>query len=213
MAGSTAVHILYFLFLAGAYRYGELSYSYPIMRGGGPMIVAIAGVFLLGEIPSVKAATAIALISVGILAFAQGPHDRRATLFAVGNAFVIAAYTIIDAEGARSSGAPVSYTLWFFVANGVVITAVGLARQGARVPAYISRNWLRSLAGGACAVGYYGIALWAMTKAPVALVAALRETAVIFGAVIAFVLLKEKITGRRILATGTVLAGLVALRF
>lgn len=212
LAGSALVHILYFLFLAGAYRWGELSYSYPIMRGGGPMIVAIAGIFLLREIPSFKEAVAIGLICVGILGFAHGSHDRRATLFAVGNAVVIAAYTIIDAQGARASGAPVSYTVWFFVANGVVITGLALAQRGRQVPAYLQRYWARSLAGGSCALAAYAIALWAMTRAPVALVAALRETSVIFAAVIAFVIFKEKMTARRIFATGAVLAGLVALR-
>jgi drug/metabolite transporter (DMT)-like permease len=177
------------------------------------MIVAIAGIFLLREVPSIKEAAAIVLISAGILAFAHGSHDRRATLFAVANAFVIAAYTIIDAQGARASGAAVSYTLWFFVANGLVITGLALAQHGAKVPAYFRRFWLRSLAGGACAVGAYSIALWAMTQAPVALVAALRETSVIFAAVIAFVIFKEKLTKQRVLATGAVLAGLVALRF
>lgn len=212
LAGSALVHILYFLFLAGAYRWGDLSYSYPIMRGGGPLIVAVAGVFLLQEIPSFKQAAGIVLISAGILAFAHGSHDRRATWFAVGNAAVIAAYTLIDAQGARASGAPVSYTLWFFVANGIVITGLALAQHGARVPAYFRRFWLRSLAGGACAVGAYGIALWAMTLAPVALVAALRETSVIFAAVIAFVIFKEKMTGPRVAATCAVLAGLATLR-
>jgi drug/metabolite transporter (DMT)-like permease len=159
-----------------------------------------------------KEAAAIALISVGILAFAHGSHDRRATLFAISNAVVIASYTIIDAQGARASGAPVSYTLWFFVLNGLVITGLALAKQGGKVPRYLQRYWLRSLAGGACALSAYAIALWAMTKAPVALVAALRETSVIFAAVIAFVIFKEKMTGRRLFATGAVLAGLVALR-
>jgi drug/metabolite transporter (DMT)-like permease len=212
LAGSALVHIFYFLFLAGAYRWGELSYSYPIMRGGGPLIVAIAGAFLLREIPSLKEGFAIGLICAGILAFAHGSHDRRATLFALGNAVVIAAYTIIDAQGARASGAPVSYALWFFVANGAVITSLALMQHGSKVPSYFRRFWMRSLAGGACALGAYSIALWAMTKAPVALVAALRETSVIFAAVIAFVIFKEKMTGRRLFATGAVLAGLVALR-
>jgi drug/metabolite transporter (DMT)-like permease len=212
LAGSALVHILYFLFLAGAYRWGELSYSYPIMRGGGPLIVAIAGIFLLREIPSLKEGAAIVLISAGILAFAHGSHDRRATWFAVGNAVVIAAYTIIDAQGARASGAPVAYTAWFFVLNGIVITGLALAQRGSKVPQYFRRFWLRSLAGGACAFGAYAIALWAMTRAPVALVAALRETSVIFAAVIAFAVFKEKLTGQRIGATCAVLAGLVALR-
>jgi drug/metabolite transporter (DMT)-like permease len=213
LAASAAVHILYFLFLAGAYRWGELSYSYPIMRGGGPMIVAVAGMFLFHEVPSPQEATAIVLICAGVLAFAHGAHDRRATLFAVANAFVIAAYTLIDAEGARASGAPVSYALWFFVANGVVITTVGLAQRGAAVPAYFARRWSRTLAGGILSVGAYGIALWAMTRAPVALVATLRETSVIFAAAIGALVLKEKFTRARFAATLAVLVGLVTLRF
>lgn len=212
LAGSAAVHILYFLFLAGAYRHGELSYTYPIMRGGGPMIVALAGIFFFKEIPLLGQAAGILLICTGILAFAYGAHDRRATWFALGNALVIAAYTLIDAQGARASGAAVSYTLWFFALNGVVIGAYGLARRGAAMPAYLRRHWMRAVLGGACAVVAYSIALWAMTRAPVALVAVLRETAVLFAAVIATVVLKEKFTRRRFFATGAVLLGLIALR-
>lgn len=212
LVGSAAVHILYFVFLAGAYRWGELSYVYPVMRGGGPMIVALTGAFAFREVLQANEWLGVALISAGILAFASGSHDRRATGFALANAAVIGAYTLIDAAGARASGAPVSYTLWFFAANGGVITAMGLAQRGAAVPAYFRRHWLRAAAGGACALGAYGIALWAMTRAPVALVAVLRETSVIFAAVIGTVVFKEKMTRRRLFATGAVLLGLLALR-
>jgi drug/metabolite transporter (DMT)-like permease len=211
LAGSASVHILYFVFLAGAYRWGELSYVYPVMRGGGPMIVAVTGVVAFREILQANEWLGVLLICAGILAFASGAHDRRATGFALANAVVIGAYTLIDAAGARASGAPVSYTLWFFVANGLVITLLGLLQRGPAVPAYFRRHWLRAIAGGACALGAYSIALWAMTRAPVALVAVLRETSVIFAAVLGAVVLKEKITRRRLVATGAVLAGLIAL--
>jgi drug/metabolite transporter (DMT)-like permease len=212
LAGSASVHILYFVFLAGAYRWGELSYVYPVMRGGGPMIVAVTGVVAFREILQANEWLGVLLICAGILAFASGAHDRRATGFALANAVVIGAYTLIDAAGARASGAPVSYTLWFFVANGLVITLLGLLQRGPVVPAYFRRHWLRAIAGGACALGAYSIALWAMTRAPVALVAVLRETSVIFAAVLGAVVLKEKITRRRLVATGAVLAGLIALK-
>lgn len=212
LAGSAAVHILYFVFLAGAYRWGELSYVYPVMRGGGPMIVALTGVLAFREILQPAEWLGVALICAGILAFASGAHDRRATLFAIANAFVIGVYTLIDAAGARASGAPVSYTFWFFVANGLVIFVLGLAQRGSVLPAYLLRHRLRALAGGACALGAYSIALWAMTRAPVALVAVLRETSVIFAAVIGVLVFREKMTRRRLIATGAVLAGLVALR-
>jgi drug/metabolite transporter (DMT)-like permease len=212
LAGSAAVHILYFVFLAGAYRWGELSYVYPVMRGGGPMIVALTGGLAFREILQPAEWLGVALVCAGILAFASGAHDRRATLFAIANAFVIGAYTLIDAAGARASGAPVSYAFWFFVANGLVICLLGLVQRGSALPAYFQRHWLRALAGGACALGAYSIALWAMTRAPVALVAVLRETSVIFAAVIGALVFREKMTRRRLVATGAVLAGLVALR-
>ena len=212
LAASSAVHILYFLFLAGAYRHGELSYVYPIMRGGGPMIVAASGALVFAEILRPGEWIGVVLICGSILALASGTHDRRATLFAGANAAVIGAYTLIDAQGARASGAAVSYALWFFAVMAVVILAIGGARRGAALPRYLARHWPRALAGGACSVGSYAIALWAMTLAPVALVAALRETSVIFAAVLAVLVLKEKLTRRRLVATGAVLAGLVLLK-
>ena len=182
------------------------------MRGGGPMVVAIVGALALGEVLPPMETFGVALVCAGILAFASGRHDRRATLFAIGNALVIGAYTLIDAQGARASGAPVSYTLWFFAANALVIGSFVLARRGRELPAYLRRHWARAVLGGACSVGSYAIALWAMTLAPVALVAVLRETSVIFAAIIGALFLNERLTRRRLVATGAVMAGLAALR-
>ncbi len=212
VAASAVVHILYFVFLAGAYRWGDLSYTYPVMRGGGPMIVALIGALALGEVLPLHATIGILCICAGVLAFASGKHDRRATAFALGNAVVIAAYTLVDGNGARLSDAPASYTLWFFVANGLVIAVYGWLRRGRAVNAYFAATWRKALVGGSCAVAAYGIALWAMTRAPIAIVAVLRETSVIFGAALAAVVLKEKFTRRRLAATGAVMVGLVALK-
>ena len=212
LAASAVVHILYFLFLANAYHWGDMSYAYPIMRGGGPMIVALAGAAVFGEVLDPGQTFGVALICAGIVAFAAGKADPRATAFALGNALVIAAYTLIDAKGARVSGSPVAYALWFFVANGIVLYAYAGVRRGVVVPRHIRAHWPRVLIGAALTTGSYGVALWAMTRAPVALVAVLRETAVIFGAVIAYFLLNEKLTRRRLVATGAVLCGLVALK-
>ena len=212
VAGSAAVHILYFVFLAGAYRWGDLSYTYPVMRGGGPMIVALVGALVLGEVLPLHATIGVLCICAGVLAFASGKHDRRATAFALGNAVVIAAYTLVDGKGVRLSEAPASYTLWFFVANGVVIAIYGWLRRGRAVNAHFAATWRRALVGGSCAVAAYGIALWAMTRAPIAIVAVLRETSVIFGAAIAAVVLKERFTRRRLAATGAVMVGLIALK-
>jgi drug/metabolite transporter (DMT)-like permease len=217
IAASAVVHIAYFQLLAGAYRWGDMSFTYPIMRGGGPLIVTAAGVIAFGELLPWAQTLGVALICAGIFAFAthsapDAAAQRRSLAYALANACVIAAYTLIDARGARSSGAPVAYTLWFFVANGVVIFAAGWLRRGAALPRHLVLRWRRAAIGGACAVGAYAVALWAMTQAPVALVAVLRETAVVFAAVLGAMFLKEPFTPRRLAATGAVLAGLAALR-
>jgi len=217
LLASAAVHVLYFSALARAYRWGDLSFTYPVMRGGGPVLVALFGALALGETLPAAQALGVALICGGVLGFASAPaHDpvalRRALGYALGNAAVIATYTLIDAQGARASGAPVSYALWFFAVNGVVIAAIASARRGRAVPEYFLRRWRRALAGGACALGSYGIALWAMTVAPVALVAAIRETSVVFAATLGALFLGERVTRRRGLAIAVVLGGLIALR-
>ena len=217
LAASAAVHILYFALLADAYRWGDLSFTYPVMRGGGPAITALTSTLVFSEVLPFAQTMGVALICAGVLAFATSrTHEpaalRRALGFALGNAVVVAAYTIVDAQGARASGAPLSYAMLFFVANGVAVPAWFALRRGRAVADYFARRWARSLAGGACTLGSYGVALWAMTQAPVALVAALRETSVIFGALLGALLLGERFTRRRLAATATVLAGLIALR-
>ena len=212
LAGSAAVHILYFAFLAGAYRWGDLSYAYPIMRGGGPVVVALASATMFGEVLPLAPTIGVVLICSGIVAFASGHADRRATMFALANAVVIATYTLCDAKGARASGSPVAYAMWFFVANGIVIYAYAGVRRGLEVPRYVARHWGRAAAGAVLTTGTYGIVLWAMTVAPVALVAVMRETSVLFAAAFGAILFKEKFTRRRLFATGAVLCGLVALK-
>jgi len=217
LAASAVVHIAYFHLLAGAYRWGDLSFTYPVMRGGGPLIVALVGALAFGEVLPWAETAGVLLISAGILAFASHRASdpvatRKSLAFALANAGVIATYTLIDAQGARASGAPVAYTLWFFVANGCVMLGLGCWQRGREAPRHLLRRWRLSFVGGAGAVIAYAIALWAMTQAPVALVAALRETSVVFAAVLGALFLREPLTGRRLTATLVVLAGLVALR-
>lgn len=217
LAASAIVHIAYFRLLAGAYRWGDLSFTYPIMRGGGPLIVTVAGVALFGEVLPWVETFGVLLISAGILAFAthRAPDPvalRKSLAFALANACVIAAYTLIDAKGARVSGAPVAYALWFFVANGLVMLGIGCLQRGLDAPRHLLRRWRLSFVGGAGAVLAYGTALWAMTQAPVALVAVLRETSVVFAAALGAMFLREPFTARRVGATLVVLAGLFALR-
>ena len=217
IAASALVHIAYFWALAGAYRWGDMSFSYPIMRGGGPLIVTVAGGAVFGETLGGGQLAGVLMISAGILAFAShsaaDPAAQRKSLaFALLNAGVIAAYTLIDAKGARLSGAPVSYAMWFFVLNGTVIFAMAWLWRRDALTRHLARTPRRAALGGALALGSYAVALWAMTLAPVALVAVLRETAVVFAAVLGALFLRERFTPRRVAATLGVLAGLVLLK-
>ena len=188
------------------------------MRGGGPVLVALAGAAAFGEVLSWAQTAGVICICAGILSFAimragGTAAFRRALAFALGNVAVIAAYNLIDAKGARASGSRVGYTMWFFAANGLLLYLYGGIRRGADVPNYLLANWRRMVVRAVCTTGSYAIALWVMTQAPVALVACLRETSVIFVALIGAFFFREKFTGRRIFATASVLVGLVALRY
>jgi drug/metabolite transporter (DMT)-like permease len=217
IASSVAVHVLYFWALAGAYRFGDLSFAYPIMRGGAPVLVTLAGAVLLREVLPWQEAAAVALICAGIFGFASYPRgaavpSRQALLFALANALIITCYTLIDARGVRLSGSPLGYALWLLLANAVVQTTIGIAARGRAVLTYAVQHWLRALVGAACMFTAYAIVLWAMTRAPVALVAVLRETSVLFAAALGAWFLGERFTRRRLIATGVVLTGLVLLR-
>lgn len=213
LAASVAIHFVYFVLVARAYEHGELSVSYPIMRGTAPLLTALTSLALLGESLGAAAWAALLLISAGVLLLASERSGRGGVLFALANAGVIALYTLVDGVGGRLAGGAWSYTLWMFLFNALPFIAwVVLSRSRRRVLPTVVGVAGRGLLGGALAVGSYGLAIWAMTQAPIPLVAALRETAVIFGLIIGTVVLKERFGALRWLATGAVVLGVVVLR-
>ena len=215
LGASAAIHVGYFSTLVAAYRAGDLGHAYPLMRGTAPLLVALFGAALLDERPSPTMWLGILLISAGILSLGllqRGRAQRSATLWALANAAIIASYTLIDGAGARLSGSPAGYVAALFWLQGLLfLTLVGILRGRAALD-YARRNWQRGLGGGLCLISAYGIVLWAMTQAPVAAVAALRETSVIFAALLGSVFLKERFGWQRLLAACAVALGVVALR-
>jgi drug/metabolite transporter (DMT)-like permease len=140
-------------------------------------------------------------------------ESPRAVGFALLNAVVIAAYTVVDATGVRASGNALQYVATLFVLNGLPFGLVVLARRGwATAVPYARQRAPLALAGALASFGSYAIALWAMTHAPVATVAALRETSVLFAALLGTWLLKEAFTPRRAIGTVVILGGVMALR-
>jgi drug/metabolite transporter (DMT)-like permease len=185
------------------------------MRGTAPLLVALVSVLVLGAPLSATMWAGVGIICLGILGMASGARDenRKGVAFALANAVVIAGYTVIDGLGVRRSGAPAAYTLWIFLASGAPLAAWALrARGGAVLAAYVRRNWHFGLIGGAGSLASYGLALWAMTVAPIAVVAALRETSILFGAIISGLLLKEHVGWARFAAACTIALGAAVLR-
>ena len=214
-AVSSIIHWGYYVTLAHAYRTGDLSFAYPLMRGSAPLIVTLLGIVFLREWPSPQIALGIALISLGIVSIAfarRGRHPPSAARWALANACIIAAYTLVDGAGARASGNPLAYVSWLIFLEAIPFLAWIWTRQGAVAFAYITHGWRRGLLGGAASLGAYGIVLWAMTRAPVAAVAALRETSVLFAALIGAFVLKEGLGLRRLAGAVSVVAGVAALK-
>jgi len=214
IAASTLCQLLYFVLLARTYRVAELSQAYPLMRGTAPLLVAMASAVFPGEPLSAFAWLGIGLICAGIISMAAGwraTHGAGMRLALV-NAVVIAAYTMIDGLGVRRSGAPAGYALWLFALTGGLFILGVLALRPRALREHVSGHWRSGLVGGAGTAASYGIVLWAMTAAPVAIVAALRETSILFATILSAVILKERLTPARIAAACAIVAGAAVLR-
>jgi drug/metabolite transporter (DMT)-like permease len=216
IGASVAIHIAYYYLMINAYRSGDLSLVYPLMRGVAPLITGLLGVVALRETPGALNWLGMLLISAGVIALAlrtvHHSPSGRAVGFALANAAVIAFYTIVDGTGARLAGDAWAYIVWLFVLDAIPFTAYMLVRHRTAFVAALSERRTRGLVGGALSAGAYAISVWAMTKAPVALVASLRETSVLFATLIGARLLHEKLTPRRWAGVLAVVLGVVALK-
>ena len=217
LTASVLIHAIYFWFVAISYRNADLSFVYPIMRGSAPAVSAIAVVFILNESPSPLGWVGILFVCSSIVllttdSWRMGELKFAPTALAFANAGVIVIYTLVDGIGARYSGNAFSYTGWMILLTAAPVTIACFAKQPKFMAASIRENFTRVLVGGACTFGSYGLALWAMTQVPIALVAALRETSVVFGTIIAATFLRENVRPMRYLAILGVTAGAIAIK-
>lgn len=198
LAASTVLELAYGFVLATAYRVGDLSHAYPLMRGAAPLLVAAASGAWVGERLSGRVWLGIALLSCALVSLIFEGRSRRqssaATVLALTNAVLIAGYTLIDGVGARLSGDAVAYGLWLFTLIGIpwFLWAASTHRRD---------GWATLRLGiptgalcGACSLASYVAALWAMTRAPIASVAAVRETSIVFGTILGALVLREHVT-------------------
>ncbi len=220
IATSVVTHIGYYIALTGAYKHGDLGLTYPLMRGTAPLLVALSASVTLGETLSPLSWAGVVGVSCGVLGLGLSRHamDRpKAVGFALANAVIIAVYTVVDALGVRTAvgagGSAMQYVVALFVLDGWPFALLVLMRRGRGVVwPYARARWPVATCAAAASLGSYGIALWAMTRAPVATVAALRETSVLFAALLGTWFLKETFNLRRAIGTAVIVAGVMALR-
>lgn len=214
---STIIHNVYYGLLLYTYRHGELNQVYPLARGSAPLLVAVLAAWLAGEVPSATAGVGILLVSLGIVGIALTKglprgDDVKPILLALATGLGTAGYTVADGLGTRIAGNPFSYIAWLFLLEGVsfVAIAAGLRRRG--VVEHMTKHWRPGVVGGLLAIFAYGLVLYALSQGAMAHVAALRETSVLFAALIGTFMLKESFGPRRIAAASLIVVGIVVLQ-
>ena len=213
LLGSVAIHIFYNLLLMRCYRLGEFGQVYPLARGTSPLVVTILAAIFIREHLALPQIAGVLVVSAGLatLVLAGRRPGRAAFLAAVGTGLTIAAYTTVDGVGVRLSASPVGYIGWLMVLESLCVPMFALARRRDVLLKQPKRILLAGLAAGALSVLAYGLVLWAQTRGALAPIAALRETSVIFGAIIATLIFREPFGRTRIAATVLVAAGIVLL--
>ena len=211
--GSVVIHVFYNLLLMRCYRLGEFSQVYPLARGTSPLVVTILAAIFIHEHLVLAQIAGVLVVSAGLatLVLAGRRPGRAAFLAAVGTGLTIAAYTTVDGVGVRLSGSPVGYIGWLMVLESLCVPMFAVVRRRDVLLKQPKRILLAGLAAGALSVLAYGLVLWAQTRGALAPIAALRETSVIFGAIIGTLIFREPFGRTRIAATVLVAAGIILL--
>ncbi len=214
LIASVLLHVLYNLLLMRSFMLGDFGQVYPLARGTAVAVVAVLATVAVGEAMPPARLVGVILVCVGLAALVA-PLGRTAhaelpaVVAALGTGVMIAGYTTVDGVGVRGSGSVLGYTGWLFLLQGAALPILAYARRGRGLARQARPYLLAGLAGGVLSLTAYGLVLWAQTRAPLAPVAALRETSSLMGAIIAAVVFKESFGRRRILAAVVVTVGVV----
>jgi drug/metabolite transporter (DMT)-like permease len=217
IGAAAALHVGYKLFLVQAYAHADLSQAYPLARGTAPLIVTVFSFAFLGVSFAPSALVAILAISVGIVAMAvKGGAGRKmggkALFYAIGTAGFTASYTLVDGIGARVAGTSSGFILWMVVGDAAGMIAYAAWARGQGAFSAMAPAWKTGIAAGAMSLGSYWIAVWAFTQAPIALVAALRESSILFAVIIAALILREPVSGWRWVSAGAIACGVMIMK-
>lgn len=213
LAASGVIHVFYFSFLVFAYTHGDFSQTYPIARGLGPLIVGLVSIGLLHEPVRPASALGVVVVSLGVMTLASGGGTgaRRGAAFAAATGVFIAAYSLADGLGVRASPSRLSYIAWLHLAIGAPFSSVVLWYKRRDLAPFLRAHGLRAGLAGVLAAVAYSLVLFAMSRASLAVVAALREVSVVFAAVIGARVLGEPMGRRRVLAATAVAIGIACL--
>jgi drug/metabolite transporter (DMT)-like permease len=212
LLASGLIHLVYLICLVKAFEGADFSVAYPVMRGVAPVLAAAVAIGVFGEPIRPLVAAGIGLVSLGVLAMSLGRHASRATLmWALGTGAAIALYTVVDAQGVRAAPSALSYIAWVFLVIGVGVGGLFALWRGPVFVAAARSQWKAGLFAGALSIFTYGLALWALRLGDTPRLAALRETSILFAAVIAVVVLKERFTRSRVAAVALIAAGAAVL--
>jgi drug/metabolite transporter (DMT)-like permease len=216
LIGSGIIHMFYQLFLSYAYEHGDLSRVYPIARGAAPMMVLVVSAVFLSDPITPTEIAGILVLGAGILLMAHGVfsggESRKMLPFALGSAVATAGYSITDGMGARVAGDAILYVGWLMAVAALFYVPVAIAIKGPAILRASPRAWGMGMAAGALSLGAYSIAVWAMTIAPIAVVAALRETSILFAVLIGWLAFGEPMTRSKALAAGVIVLGVLLTR-
>jgi drug/metabolite transporter (DMT)-like permease len=214
--GSGLIHMCYQTFLSYAYDHGDLSRVYPIARGAAPMLVLVISAAFLSDRMEQMELIGVLILGLGILLMARGVfisgESRKMLPFALGSAIATAGYSITDGMGARAAGDAVQYVGWLMIISAIFYTPAALALKGRRILFAPPRAWAMGLIAASASFGAYAIAVWAMTKAPIALVAALRETSILFAVLIGWLAFGERMGRDKWIAIAVILTGVIVTR-
>ena len=220
LLASIVLHTGYRSFLGLAYAGGDLAQAYPLARGVAPMLSATGSAIFFAEMPRPVAIVGIILLGLGavLLAFRAKSKDgdhllhTRTVMFALTTSVFIAGYTISDGMGARSAADALSYAAWLFILDGIWCAVLFGAMRGGAGLVRLGSQWTQFLMTGSLAGASYFVAMWAMTKAPIGAVAALRESSILFALIISVVFLGEKATAQRVIAGLLIVTGVAAIK-
>jgi drug/metabolite transporter (DMT)-like permease len=210
---SALLHTGYNLFLVRTYRSGDLGQAYPISRGSSPLLVSLGAAVWAGEIPDAVGTVGVALVSGGIISLAfQGRKVGLASLpYALGTGCFIGAYSVTDGIGVRLSGTPVGYTVWMCLLWGALAPLVYMTLRDQRSLVRGSRETMIAAGGGIVSLIAYGIVIYAMSLGAMGAVSALRETSVVFAALIGRAFLQERLSASRIISCLIVAVGAICV--